>query len=429
MRNEILNLMVQNELEDDCYVEMLDYTIDLFESQGLGADYYGYHNINHELEVTYISLLAVKQDRVQLTNEDIKYIFIAALFHDFDPQKSVDKPHEQNVIKFISTDKKLRQLINIANIDLEIIKALILRTTYPWSGELKKNAEEQIKQCFQNSDLTRNNQQYQQHIVEIGEYLSVTDRISGYALGDFSKAMEMAKMNAHALAWRPSLIVRSAVAYFEELLNKETEMAKGILKILPKEMRKNFFDTVLSFMRIRQQEISIQADYAYENLKLVPTIECMGTRKDPNFIKTLYEIFLELPKPLQFEKGNFEKSIKDPQIIINTLRLNDKNGEIIGFVKGGALEKYKLREEIRDENYGLGNTIFLEPLALKMGYWGLKGGSEMRHMFIMQAYSMKYKYMTSFALRDVIKARIDRERAEFVNQFDPERWDYYRIKI
>ncbi len=429
MRNDILNLMVQNGLEDDCYVEMLDYTIDLFESQGLGADYYGYHNINHELEVTYVSLLAVKQDKIQLTNEDIKYIFVAALFHDFDPQKSVDKPHEESVIKFISSDKKLRQLIDSVNIDLEIIKVLILRTTYPWSGEIKKTAEAQIKQCFQNSDLTRNNQQYQQHIMEMGGYLTVADRISGYALGDFSKAMEMAKMNAHALAWRPALIVRSAVAYFEELLNKETDMSKAILKVLPKEMRKNFFDTVLSFMRIRQQEISIQADYAYENLKLVPTIECISTREDPNFIKTLYEIFLELPTPLQFEKESFEKSIKDPEIIINTLRLNDKNGEIVGFVKGGALEKYKLREEIRDENYGLENTIFLEPLALKMGYWGLKGGSEMRHMFIMQAYSMKYKYMTSFALRDVIKARIDRERAEFVTQFDPERWDYYRIKI
>ena len=47
-------------------------------------------------------------------------------------------------------------------------------------------------------------------------------------------------MNAHALAWRPSLIVRSSVAYFEELLNKETDMVKAILKILPKEMRKNF---------------------------------------------------------------------------------------------------------------------------------------------------------------------------------------------
>lgn len=429
MRNEILSLMVQKGLEEDHYVEMLDYTIDLFESQGLGTDYYGYHNINHELEVTYVSLLAAKQDKIKFTSEDVKYLYIAALFHDFDPQKNVDKPHEESVLKFISMDRKLRQLINVANADLEIIKVLILRTTYPWSGELRKNAEEQIKQCFQNSDLTRNDQQYQQHIMEMGWYLSVVDRISMYALGDFVKAMEMAKMNAHALAWRPSLIVRSAVAYFEELLNKETDMVKAVLKILPKEMRKNFFDTVLSFMKIRQQEITIQADYAYENLKLVPTIECMATRKDPNFIKTLYEIFLELPTPLQFKKEGFEQSVKDSQIIINTLRLNNRKGEIVGFAKGGPLEKYKLREEIKDENYGSNNTIFLEPIALKMGYWGLKGGSEMRHMFIMQSHSMKYKFLTSFALRDVIRSRIDREQAEFVTLFDPERWDYYRIKI
>jgi len=429
MRKEILNLMVQNGLDGDSYVEMLDYTIDLFESQGLGTDYYGYHNINHELEVTYVSLLAVIQDKVQFTDEDIKYLYVAALFHDFDPDKSVDKPHEESVIKFISTDRKLLQLINSVNLDLEIIKVLILRTTYPWSGELRKNAEEQIKQCFQNSDLTRNDQQYQHHIIEMGQYLSVVDRISGYALGDFTKAMKMAKMNAHALAWRPSLIVRSSVAYFEELLNKEPDMSKAILKVLPKEMRKNFFDTVLSFMRIRQQEITIQADYAYENLKLVPTIEYMTMREDPDFIKTLYEIFLELPTPLQFGKENFDESVKDQQIIINTLRLNDKNGEIVGYVKGGPLEKYKLREEVRDENYGLGNTIFLEPLALRMGYWGLKGGSEMRHMFILQSNAMKYKYLTSFALREVIEARINKEQAEFVAQFDPERWDYYRIKI
>ena len=35
MRNEILSLMVEKGLEDDCYVEMLDYTIDLFESQAV----------------------------------------------------------------------------------------------------------------------------------------------------------------------------------------------------------------------------------------------------------------------------------------------------------------------------------------------------------------------------------------------------------
>ena len=55
--------MSEHGLENDSYVEMLDYTIDLFNSQGLGVDYYGYHNINHELEVTYVSLLALNQKR------------------------------------------------------------------------------------------------------------------------------------------------------------------------------------------------------------------------------------------------------------------------------------------------------------------------------------------------------------------------------
>ena len=429
MRNKILSLMTQHGLEDDCYLEMLDYTIDLFESQGLGTEYYGYHNINHELEVTYVSLLAINQEKIQLTEEDKKYLYVAALFHDFDPQKNVDKPHEESVLKFISTDKKLQQSLTFAKIDLEIIKVLILRTTYPWSGEIRKNAETEIKKCFERSEIAKNNQQTQKHIMELGRYLSVVDRISGYLLGDFTKAMEMAKMNAHALAWRPSIIVRTSVAYFEELLNKETLMLKAILKELPKEMRKNFFDTILSFMRIREQEVSIQANYSYENLKLIPTIENQSIQEDAEFAQTLYDIFLELPKPLQFGKENFKESIKNPETIINTLRLNNNKGEIVGFAKGGPLETYQLREEIRDENFGLKNTVFLEPLALKMGYWGLRGGSEMRHLFIMQAHSMKYKFMTSFALRDVIRARIDKEEAEFVQVFDPERWDYYRVRL
>ena len=429
MRNKILSLMTQHGLEDDCYLEMLDYTIDLFESQGLGTEYYGYHNINHELEVTYVSLLAINQEKIQLTEEDKKYLYVAALFHDFDPQKNVDKPHEESVLKFISTDKKLQQSLTFAKIDLEIIKVLILRTTYPWSGEIRKNAEIEIKKCFERSEIAKNNQQTQKHVMELGRYLSVIDRISGYLLGDFTKAMEMAKMNAHALAWRPSIIVRTSVAYFEELLNKETSMLKAILKELPKEMRKNFFDTILSFMRIREQEVSIQANYSYENLKLIPTIENQSIQEDVEFAQTLYDIFLELPKPLQFGKENFKESIKNPETIINTLRLNNNKGEIVGFAKGGPLETYQLREEIRDENFGLKNTVFLEPLALKMGYWGLRGGSEMRHLFIMQAHSMKYKFMTSFALRDVIRARIDKEEAEFVQVFDPERWDYYRVRL
>lgn len=182
------------------------------------------------MEVTYISLLASNQKKVQLTDEDKKYLYAAALFHDFDPQKNVDKPHEESVIRFISLDKKLQELLISAKIDLEIIKVLILRTTYPWSGETRKNAETEIKNCFERSEITKNDLKLQQHFMDIGWYLSLVDRISGYLLGDFTRALELAKMNAHALAWRPSVIIRTSVAYFEEVLNKEASMSKPYLE-------------------------------------------------------------------------------------------------------------------------------------------------------------------------------------------------------
>ncbi len=57
LRDEINNLATLMGLDKPCSSKMLDFTIDLFESQGLGMDYYGYHNIEHELEVTYITLV------------------------------------------------------------------------------------------------------------------------------------------------------------------------------------------------------------------------------------------------------------------------------------------------------------------------------------------------------------------------------------
>jgi len=432
LRNEIISLAVTSGIDSDCYTEMLDYTIDLFESQGLGADYYGYHNINHELEVTYITLLSGMWDDPlnDISKDDLKYLYAAALFHDFDPQKNVDKPHEDSVLRFITLDKKLRELLDTADLDIEIIKALILRTTYPWAGKLKEEAEAKITTCFKNSNITKDDEQKQEHFLKLGWFLSITDRVSGYALGNFVKGMEMAKMNAHALAWHPSLILQRSVAYFEELLNKEQDMLQRVLYSLPKEMRKNFMENVKSFFALRQKEIQIQADYVYEDLKLIPIIEKFSTRNDPEFISKLYEIFEQLPRPLQFKKDSFEESIRDPNTILNTLRLGNGQGEIIGYAKGGPLETYQLRPEIKDENYGLNNTIFLEPFPLKMGYWGLHGGREMRHLFTMQADAKKFKFLTSFALRDVVRKRVEsHENAEFVAMFDPERWDYYRIKL
>ncbi len=89
LRNEILSQIVESGLDEDCYNEMLDYTVELFETQGLGADYYGYHNINHELEVTYVTLLAANMNQTsgRFSKDDLKYLYASALFHDFDPQK------------------------------------------------------------------------------------------------------------------------------------------------------------------------------------------------------------------------------------------------------------------------------------------------------------------------------------------------------
>lgn len=429
-KESILEIMMQRGIGEKYYVEMLEYTINLFESQGLGTKYYGYHNIRHELEVTYVTLLALHQEKIHITQEDARYLYVAALFHDLDPLKNIDKPHEESVLDFITKDKNLQQLIKTADMDFEIVKVLILRTTYPWSGKFKEDAENRSRQCFANSKKAKDDKTFQQHVMDMGRYLSVVDRMSGYALGDFTKAMEMAKMNAHALSWRPSLIIQRAVMYFEELLNTETDMISAIMAILPKQMRRNFYNTVLSFFQARQDEITIQAEHAYENLNLVPTIESMITRNDPGIIKDIREIFAELPVPLQFEKETLSESIKDPQTILTTLRINGRNGKIIGYAKGGPLERYKLRKEIRDENNGKSNTIFLEPMGIKIGYWGLRGGSNMRNMFIMQANAKKFKYLTSFALRDVIEKRSTAEKGlEFVTRFDPERWDYYRMRI
>lgn len=431
IRDKIVQMLTENDLAEPALIGMLDYTVQLFESQGLGQDYYGYHNINHELAVTYVILLSASSrlGNAKLSKSDIKHLYTAALFHDFDPLKSVDKPHEKRVLDFISRDPNIQSMMSAAGISMDIVKILILRTTYPWRGDIQEQAQLQIMSCFANYGPTRDDADMQNHYMDLGWYLSVVDRVGGYALGDFGSAMELAKMNAHALGWAPSVIVQRSVAYFEDLLNNEPGMCKTVMESLPRQFRKNFFDTVLAFMHLRSKEISIQANHTYDNLRFVPTIDTLDTRNDPEFIGSLLAIFAELPKPLQFGRDNFEESVRDQDVVLNTLRLNSCNGQVIGFAKGGPLENYQLGSEIDDVNYGLSNTVFLEPLALQMGYWGMGGGSMMRHLFVMQSYSKRYKYLTSFALRDVIQSRMDKEDAEFVAKFDPERWDYYRIRL
>ena len=431
LKNEITSLANSEELDKPYYKKMLDYTIELFETQGLGTDYYGYHNIEHELEVTYITLLAATRDKeaFEICERDMEYLYTASLFHDFDPQKSIDKPHEESVVQFISLDRELKKLLDEADLDIDIITVLILRTTYPWAGKLKEDAEKKIEECFKRSEITKNDVQKQAHFMNLGWFLSIVDRVSGYALGDFSKALDMAKKNAHALTWHPSLITKRSVSYFEDLLNNESRMCQSVLRSLPNEMRKNFMNSVISFMRMREKEIKIESECVFDRLKLVPCKDSIKTRRDNKFISKIFSIYDELPKPLQFTRIGFTESISNEETIFVTLRINDNGGEIVGFAKGGPLENYNLREEISDENFGQKNTIFLEPIALKMGYWGFSGGSHLRDLFYKEARERNYKFLTSFGLRDVIRERVSKESAEFVRLFDPEHWDYYRVNL
>lgn len=431
LKNKIRELLVSSGIEKTaCYNRMLDYTIEIFETQGLGQEYYGYHNIDHELEVAYITLVAASWEKKlqKMDQSDIEYLFTAALFHDFDPQKSVDRPHEESVVQFISLDKELKKLISEAGLDVEIIMALILRTSYPWTGDSKTKPEIQMKECFQRSERTKDNLEKQSHYEELGWFLSVADRVGGYAMGDFSTAMEKAKKNAHAFAWHQSTIVRMSVNYFETLMNNESKMCRRVLHALPVETRKNFMNNVLAFMKLRQDEIRIESKFEYENQKFQTKVDSLEERSSDEFINSLTAIYNELPRPLQLQKSGFAKSLLDPDTIVTTLRL-EGDDKIVGYAKGGPLENYQLYAGIKDENYGKRNTVFLEPIAMGLGYWGLGGGTRLRKVFSLLANTKRYRYLTSFALRDLIQKRMGSENVEFVAMLDPEHWDYYRVDL
>ena len=241
LRNGIFDLLSSIELANDDNVKLLDYTTELFNKNGLSSDYYGYHNIDHELEVTYITLLSATNllNQKKISLEDVKYLFASALLHDFDPSKSADKPHEKNVIQFISKDQTIQKLLADANLDQNLICAIISRTVYPWTGDVITKTEKFIQNYFSNSEI-KDNKERQKHFRDLGHFLSISDRIGGYALGDFQKAMEMAKMNAHSSSWHPAFIVRRSVVFFEDMLNNEPDMCQRVLNGLPKHMRKNF---------------------------------------------------------------------------------------------------------------------------------------------------------------------------------------------
>ncbi len=393
----------------------LDYVITQFTLKFKDRDYYGYHTLEHELESAYISLLAAKNDP-NMTYKDVLYLFIAALLHDMDPHKEVDKPHELAIEQYISNDPMIKKLIDDGGLDMNIILAMIHRTTYPFKG---KNEEEAMKRINHLLAHVEN----KEHYINLGWFLSVCERIAGYALGDFKKSIELAIRNAHALYWHPSVINRESVKFFESLFSES--MFERVINALPKEVSNNFFANVSKFREAWENEKKIRDAILAGKIKMYVRKEDINSFNE--IMKDITELYNLLPLHLRLRASSPKLFSRDNLLI--TLRVNDAD-QIVGYAKGGPLEYYKLREKTVDINMGKHNTIYLEPMIVKPGYWDAEGGRMLRRSFIFEAKKQGYEYLTSYNHRKVLESRIERgEPLEIVCRFDPDMNDYYRLDL
>lgn len=412
--------------------KIIRHSISEFSKKGLGFDYYGYHNIYHELEATYFTLLAAsgqnKDNKFDL--KDIKYLFLSALFHDYDPLKSFDKPNEDEVEWFIRKDKKIREWIEEEGLNIDIMMAMIHRTAYPFKGKIASGAIERMNHLFSKAGIPMEDEKTRKYYHDLGWFLSVSERVAGYALGNFDRAIELARLNAHGLGWHPSLINQESVKYFS-VLKQEKEMLDRILNSVSEKYKQNFLENISKFKEAWIQEVEIKRSLRKNEISLIPVIEDKNVKIDPKIVNSIIDIRNDLNGPLLVNnKQDFAKSLSHPDTILVTLRVKEKDTMVIGFAKGGPLEQYRLRRGTNDANHGKKNTVFLESMYIRSGYWGEKGGHLLRLYFLTRSKELGYEYVTGYVHRDVLLRRSDKgEPIQLVQKYDPDKLDYYRIEL
>jgi hypothetical protein len=411
----------------------MEHAITEFSINGLGVDYYGYHNIKHELEATYFTLLAVfgqkNNNRSNIFDlMDVKYLFTSALYHDFDPLKRFEKPNEDAVESYIRNDNKIKESIDEAGLDIDIVIAIIHRTAYPFQDEIAEHAIARMNQLFTAAGITNNDTKKRKHYEDLGWFLSVSERVAGYALDGFEHALELARRNAHGLGWHPSRINKESVKFFS-LLNKEKEMLDFVLEGISEKYKENFQNNIDKFKELFLKEIEIR------NAVRKREINLLFVSEDENInqitLNEILSLYKELNNPIEINnEKKFARSTKHSKTILVTLRLNEINGTVIGFAKGGPLEYYKLRRGTVEENFGQKNTIFLERINIKTGYWGESGGHNLRMKFLTEAKRNGYKYVTGYVHRDVLIRRLNNgEPIKIIQKYDPDKLDYYRLSL
>ncbi|MFZ0510276.1 MAG: GNAT family N-acetyltransferase [Candidatus Nitrosopolaris sp.] len=432
LRDKIIQLSTCMRLDDKMVSKIIRHAVSEFSKRGLGVDYYGYHNIDHELEVAYFTLLAAngeKRQEYRFSQKDLTTLFLAALFHDYDPLKRFDKPHENSVERFIRNDAKIKGFIDDLGISIDIVIALIYRTAYPYKGIIAEHSNKRIQELFTSAGIHENDITIRKHYEDLGWFLSVSDRIAGYSLGTFEHSKELARRNAHSLGWHPSVINTESVKYFTSL-KEEKEMFERVLDGVSEEYKKNFSDNVMAFREAWAKEVEIRSSIRNKQLDLITVVEGTYT-SNSNMMESVLNIHKESPAPMTTSVKKFKKSLTDSDTILVTLRLINKDGEIVGYANGGRLENYTLRRGTHDENLGKRNTAYIESICVKPGYWGETGGGRLLRLeFHKEAKLRGCKFVTGYVHREVAIRRINRgESVEIVQKYNPDKLDYYKALV
>jgi hypothetical protein len=430
LRDRMIELGTTMGLQDKWLRKIIRHAISEFSKKGLGADYYGYHNIDHELEAAYFTLLAAKHQNTanRFSDQDIRYLFVAALFHDYDPLKAFDKPNEDSIERFIRSDIKIRKFIDQVELNIDLVIAIIHRTAYPFKDEIAENARRRMHTLFTDARIPESDIATRKHYEDLGWFLSVAERVAGYALGDFEHSKDLARRNAHALGWHPSVINERSAKYFD-LLKDEKEMFDRVMEGVPHEYKEVFSGNVETFRDTLTMEQELR-NLVKNKLVMVPVVEKCRADLEPYVQESIFSIMREQPLLVPIEEKNLSQSLNAEDSILITLRINDKVGDIVGFAKGGPLEKCRLRRGTSDHNVGKGNTAYLEGIGIKQGFWGETGGHLLRMRFLDEAIKHGYRFVTGYAHRDVVIQRMTRgENIQIVQKYDPDKLDYYRADL
>jgi hypothetical protein len=238
--------------------------------------------------------------------------------------------------------------------------------------------------------------------------------------------------------------MRKSVRYFSAL-KEERRMFEYVLRGVPPQYKKAFYDNMTTFESEWTKELNIRGSIRKNKITLVPIVEKInGRKKNKNkeiiyshvqsTIEPVMSIFKELHVPVDINnKVRFRKSFTWNDMILVTLRVKDADKpyeEIVGYAKGGALENYQLRHGTHDKNFGKRNTVYMEWIGIKTGFRGENGGHLLRIEFLMESKRLGYAYVSGYVHRDVIQHRIRRgENIEIIQKYDPDKLDYYRTDL